>query len=81
MFYKASVISSGGPKLIYELLSKTGAGNDTQSKLKTDYIQTLIKRQIALSTRSHDFDYRQLFESSDETSKSTSWSNILILNF
>ena len=71
MFYNASIISGGGLKLLYKLLNKADTSNNSQSKLNTDYIRTLIKRQIALSNRSHDFDYRQLFEGNDGTSKST----------
>ena len=59
MFYDSSILSGGCLKLVYTLMSRTQ--NVSRPSLDIEYVRAMIKRQIALSKRSIDFDYRQLF--------------------
>ena len=59
MLYDSSILSEGCLKLVYTLMSRTQ--NVSRPSLDIEYVRAMIKRQIALSKRSIDFDCRQLF--------------------
>ena len=61
MFYNASIKSGGSIKLVYKLLNIT-SNNAQPNRDPAKYVRNMIKRQVALSKRSIDFDYRELFE-------------------
>ena len=62
MFYNASVLSGDSLKLVYKLLS---SADSKQVSINEEYVRTMVKRQVALSKKSVDFDYRKLFDEGD----------------
>ena len=62
MFYKPSIILGKGVELVYELMTRAKVDPSTDN----EYIRSIIKRQVALSPKSINFDFRKLFEDGND---------------
>ena len=78
MFYNSSIISDSSLKLVYKLLSSASRKQESATE---EHVRTIFKRQVALSKKTVDFDYRKLFDESDGGNRLEQYFDVELLKF